>query len=78
MPIVPFSREDPPMHDRTADFFEEWGRRLFWPDKDMLYRPTWERAALVTQHMRVTQTVVHTHHLGLRLGCGSTIQLRVR
>lgn len=64
VPVAPFSRDEPPEHDLNPDFFEEWGRRLSWPDEDMLYRATWEGG---TSHSACARdTVIHTHHLGLR------------
>ncbi|KAL3919671.1 MAG: hypothetical protein SGPRY_005546 [Prymnesium sp.] len=64
VPVEPFSPEDPPAHDLCPRFFEEWGRRLRWPDEDMLYRAMWEGGKCRSACR--WDTVVHTHHLGLR------------
>lgn len=64
VPVRPFSREDPPAHDLSPRFFEEWGERLQWPDKDMLWRAMWEGGS--SRSACRNDTVIHTHHLGLR------------
>lgn len=66
VPVVPFSKEEPPKHELDPEFFVEWGARLGWPDKDMLYRAAWEGGT--SGSTRCRDTVIHTHHLGLRGG----------
>lgn len=64
VPLKPFSEDDPPHHDLNPSFLREWGALLSWPDEDMLYRAMWEGG---TSHSACARdTVVHTHHLGLR------------
>lgn len=65
VPVMPFPREAPPVHDLNPRFFEVCGRRLELPDEDMLFRAAWEGAG-TSRSTCARDTVLHTHHLGLR------------
>lgn len=63
-PLQPFSADDPPQQAVSREFFMQWGERLAWPDKDMLYRVC---VSGVDSRAQCTHdTVIHGHHTGLR------------
>jgi len=63
-PLQPFSREEPVDQAVNTSFFSAWGRKLDWPDKDMLEQIHTTGAEGRSACSKAT--IVMGHHGGLR------------
>ena len=64
VPLEPYDDDDRVQHGISREFFEQWGERLSWPDRDMLRQVA--SSGVEGRSTCEWDTVVAGHHTGLR------------
>ncbi|KAL3915057.1 MAG: hypothetical protein SGPRY_007392, partial [Prymnesium sp.] len=64
VPLQPFSKEEPPVQQARAEFFQEWAVRLGWKDDDMIQQVS--LTGIDSGSACSRDTVIFGHHQDLR------------